>query len=137
MLLDAPARSRISDLSGSLARAEVMHQLDLEQRLQHADDESASEIRQDLEDSKQAIDDLRDMQVNPQIAGPELESFQTRPSFPPIIEAQRFVTSLIASDARNHAQLVKPPPVWSAYRALSRYRISAANISRRGPPPCA
>ncbi|MDC1141639.1 hypothetical protein OAU50_00985 [Planctomycetota bacterium] len=133
MLLDAPARSHINDLTGNLARADLMHQLKLEQQLQTAEGDAATQLKQDLQDSKDAVIELCNMHSNPCLSAPRLNSYSSTPSFPPVIAhaAMPWVLSSLVITA--HAQDIKPPPGLTDSMPNTS-RDFASVISRRGPP---
>ncbi len=140
MLLDAPSYSRysrITNLQGTIARADVMHQLGLEQQLQNAKDIGNSKVieqlEQELQDSQDAADDLCRMHSNPQLAGPELQSFNTKPSFPPVITLLASPSLLVNSDNESFARSIKPPPEWPDISQASILQAST-EVSHRGPP---
>ena len=140
MLLDAPSYSRysqITNLQGTIARADLMHQLGLEQQLQNAKDSGDSnvieQLEQELQDSQDAADDLCSTHSNPQLAGPELQSFSTKPSFPPVISPLTSPRLLVSSDNESFARIIKPPPEWPDVSHACLLQAST-EVSRRGPP---
>lgn len=139
MLLDVPAHNRITDLQGHIASADLMHQLDLEQQLQNARaiDDSAvvKQLEQQLQDSQDAADDLSSMYSNPQLAGPELQSFSTKPTFPPVTDSLKSSFRLFSTDNGSFAQSAKPPPEWPDVSQTSILQAST-EVSHRGPPAC-
>lgn len=139
MLLDTAsitARTQITDLQATIARADLVHQLALEKELADADATRATELLEDLQDSKEAVDDLNGLQSIPLITAPELNPSSIVFAYHPLIPSVSVLHPLIAPNADSLARRVIPPPHCLQQLALEQLNYSIGSISRRGPPAC-